>query len=92
MPFLILAFFAGDLFLQTFATLPSHWAAMCIVILIVSAALPFTRYKKYLYLPQAYSDSIFAIIAEELGFIGTTIVLSLETITLLALPKCVPTK
>lgn len=31
--------------------------------------------QKYLYLPQAYSDSIFAIIAEELGFIRTSMVI-----------------
>lgn len=31
--------------------------------------------QKYLYLPQAYSDSIFAIIAEELGFIRSFLVI-----------------
>lgn len=31
--------------------------------------------QKYLYLPQAYSDSIFAIIAEELGFIRAILVI-----------------
>ncbi|MCL5407082.1 MAG: putative lipid II flippase FtsW [Patescibacteria group bacterium] len=31
--------------------------------------------QKYLYLPQAYSDSIFAIIAEELGFIRASLVI-----------------
>lgn len=31
--------------------------------------------QKYLYLPQAHTDSIFAIIAEEFGFIRTTIVI-----------------
>lgn len=31
--------------------------------------------QKYLYLPQAYSDSIFAIIAEELGFLRSSLVL-----------------
>lgn len=30
--------------------------------------------QKYLYLPQAYSDSIFAIIAEELGFLRSSLV------------------
>lgn len=33
--------------------------------------------QKYLYLPQAYSDSIFAIIAEELGFIRSFLVLAI---------------
>lgn len=33
--------------------------------------------QKFLYLPQAFSDSIFAIIAEELGFLRTTLVLIL---------------
>jgi len=32
--------------------------------------------QKYLYLPQAYSDSIFAIIAEELGFIRSFLVIA----------------
>jgi len=32
--------------------------------------------QKYLYLPQAYSDSIFAIIAEELGFVRSLLVLA----------------
>ena len=32
--------------------------------------------QKYLYLPQAYSDSIFAIIAEELGFVRSLLILS----------------
>lgn len=32
--------------------------------------------QKYLYLPQAYSDSIFAIIAEELGFLRSLLVLA----------------
>ena len=33
--------------------------------------------QKYLYIPEAHNDFIFAIIAEELGFIGCTVVLSL---------------
>lgn len=33
--------------------------------------------QKYLYIPEAHNDFIFAIIAEELGFIGCTIVLAL---------------
>lgn len=32
--------------------------------------------QKYLYLPQAYSDSIFAIICEELGFIRASIIIA----------------
>lgn len=32
--------------------------------------------QKYLYLPQAYSDSIFAIIAEELGFIRVSLIIA----------------
>lgn len=33
--------------------------------------------QKYLYIPEAHNDFIFAIIAEELGFIGCTVVLAL---------------
>lgn len=33
--------------------------------------------QKYLYIPEASSDSIFAIIAEELGFVGSVVILSL---------------
>jgi len=33
--------------------------------------------QKYNYLPQSYTDSIYAVIAEEFGFIGTTIILVL---------------
>ncbi len=33
--------------------------------------------QKYLYIPEAHNDFIFAIIAEELGFIGCTVVLGL---------------
>lgn len=33
--------------------------------------------QKYLYLPQAYSDSIFAIIAEELGFLRSILILAI---------------
>ena len=36
--------------------------------------------QKYLYIPEAHNDFIFAIIAEELGFIGCTIVLTLFAI------------
>ncbi len=32
--------------------------------------------QKYNYLPQSYTDSIYAVIAEEFGFIGTTLVLA----------------
>lgn len=33
--------------------------------------------QKYLYLPQSYTDSIFAIIAEEMGFLRTTLIILL---------------
>ncbi len=33
--------------------------------------------QKYLYLPESYNDFIFAIIAEELGFVGVVVVISL---------------
>jgi cell division protein FtsW len=33
--------------------------------------------QKYLYLPESYNDFIFAIIAEELGFVGVTVVIVL---------------
>ena len=33
--------------------------------------------QKYLYIPEAHNDFIFAILAEELGFIGCTVVLGL---------------
>lgn len=36
--------------------------------------------QKYLYIPEAHNDFIFAIIAEELGFIGCTAVLTLFTL------------
>lgn len=36
--------------------------------------------QKYAYVPEASSDSIFAIIAEEIGFVGSTIILFLFTL------------
>ena len=36
--------------------------------------------QKYLYIPEAHNDFIFAILAEELGFIGCAIVLALFTV------------
>ena len=36
--------------------------------------------QKYLYIPEAHNDFIFAILAEELGFVGCLIVLILFTI------------
>jgi len=33
--------------------------------------------QKYNYLPQSYTDSIYAVIAEEFGFLGTTVILAL---------------
>jgi len=33
--------------------------------------------QKYNYLPQSYTDSIYAVIAEEFGFVGTTVILAL---------------
>ena len=38
--------------------------------------------QKYLYLPEAYTDFIFAIVAEELGFIGAGIILILMLVVL----------
>lgn len=36
--------------------------------------------QKYLYIPEAHNDFIFAILAEELGFVGCALVLSLFTV------------
>ncbi len=39
--------------------------------------------QKYLYIPEAHNDFIFAILAEELGFVGCAIVLTLFTILII---------
>jgi len=39
--------------------------------------------QKYSYLPEAYNDFIFAIVAEELGFVGVAIIILLYTVLIL---------
>jgi cell division protein FtsW len=39
--------------------------------------------QKYLYLPEEHNDFIFAVIAEELGFIGSTLILILFALLIL---------
>ncbi len=39
--------------------------------------------QKYMYVPEPYNDSIFAIICEELGFIGALVIIALFTLFLL---------
>lgn len=40
--------------------------------------------QKYAYLPESTTDSIFAIIAEEIGFLGSTIIIGIYTLLVLA--------
>ncbi|MCZ8497744.1 FtsW/RodA/SpoVE family cell cycle protein [Vibrio lentus] len=36
-----------------------------------------TRFKKLEYLPEAHTDFVFAVLAEELGFVGVTLGVSI---------------
>ena len=42
--------------------------------------------QKYFYLPEPHNDFIFAVIAEELGLIGTVVVIGVLPVTVLTLP------